>query len=449
MNSVPKNPQVQLHQTSPVAPTEHGAAQAGNAYPWYVLTVLTLIYGVQTLDRQIVAVLLEPIRHEFRLSDSQLGMLSSLSFATAYALTCVPLGMLADRIARKHLLCGVLLVWSGFTALSSLAQSYVHLLLARIMVGGAEAGNNPAALSMLADYFGPRNRATATSLYFLGQSLGVFGGFLIGGMIAAAYGWRAAFLMAGLPGMLLVLVVWLTVREPRRGAQERTSKAAEQTAALGEVLRCLWSTPSARRLVLGNIVNSFMAAGFVTWAASFLIRSHGLDARSAGVALGLGLGAAITVGSVAGGLISDRVGRYGVRARTRAIAVFVIASVPMYAGSLVAPDATAAMALLSLATVFNATQYGPLYALLQSLMRPRMRSSALSVVFFLNNLIGYGAGPLAVGLLSDVLTASRGADSLRTALALVMSLQVLAAVLFLRAGATAEHDVEHATQASA
>ncbi|MFM0394981.1 spinster family MFS transporter [Paraburkholderia phytofirmans] len=412
-------------------------------YPWYVLAVLLLIYGIQMLDRQVVAILLEPIRHEFGLDDKQLGLLGSLSFALAYAVTCVPLGIAADRIARKHLLSAVLVVWSLFTAVSGLAHSFWQLLLARIVVGGAESGNNPAAMSLLADYFGPRNRATAVGIYFLGSSLGLFGGFLIGGTIAPVYGWRAALLVAGVPGLILAALLLLTVREPQRGALDSVDREqnAEMRSSLKDVLRWIWSQRSARLLVATNISTSFTVAGFITWMASFLIRSHGMDAHAVGLSLGFGLGTAIAIGSVAGGMLADRVGRSKARFRTMLIGLCVLASVPVFATALIVSDARLAIGLLSIACALNAMQYGPTYSLLLTLVPSHMRATSNSVVFFLSNFVGYGVGPFVVGVLSDAMVHSFAGESLRISLGTVLTLQVVAVMLAVVAGATVERDL--------
>jgi len=427
------------------------AAVRSTAYPWYVLLVLMTIYAVQYIDRQVITVLLEPIRKEFQLSDRQLGLLTSASFAVAYAITCVPLGMLADRVSRTRLLSAILAIWSGFTALSGIAQSFAQLLLARVIVGAAEAGNNPTGMSLLSDYFGPKNRSTAMGLYFFGQALGVLGGFVLGGVIAAHYGWRAAFFAAGLPGLALVVLVLATVREPRRGGLDpivHRPVADVATPSLGGVLKWLGQQRSARLLIVGNVVNCFLVAGLLVWMASFLMRSHGMGMRTVGLALGFGIGIGAATGSLLGGLLSDWVGRAGVKRRVMLLALTVLVTLPFFAFGLVVEDGVLSVVLVSAGAAINASQYGPTFSLLQDLVKPTMRGTATSITFFLNNLLGYGAGPLVVGILSDALAASSGADSLRHALFIMLIGQLVAAVLFWRSRTTLEADLSRVQQSA-
>ena len=218
----------------------------------YGLFMLTLVYAFNFIDRQILVILQEPIKLEMGLSDAQLGLLSGFSFALVYITAGIPIAYWADRSNRRNIIAGSLTIWSGMTALSGLAQNYSQLLLARIGVGIGEAGGSPPAHSMISDYYPPAQRATALAIYSTGIYLGVAAGFLLGGVISQVYGWRTAFMAAGLPGVVLAVVLLLTVREPVRGRWESAPRAAYKPG-LRETLTLLvmlapsgtWRRPAA------------------------------------------------------------------------------------------------------------------------------------------------------------------------------------------------------------
>lgn len=413
------------------------------AYSWYVLSFLTIVYGVQFIDRQLVSILLEPIKKEFVLTDAQLGFLSSFVFGAAYSIACVPLGILCDRVSRKRLLACLLAVWSAFTAMSGLAQSYTFLVAARIAVGVAESGNNTSGMSLLSDYFSPRNRATAFGVYFVGQAFGIFGGFLVGGIVAAAYGWRMAFFVVGIPGVFLALLLWTTIREPLRGtmaAKAAVAKEFDRRYSLMETFRWLITQRSAGFMVIANMVTSIAAAGIIVWYASFMIRQHGMSVRTAGISIGIGIGLATAIGSTAGGLLSDFVGRHGMRWRALFIAATVGAAIPFFVCGLFASKTIFALILLSVGAAVNAAQYGATFSLIQGLVMPTMRGTAASLSQLANNLIGYGCGPLIVGLLSDHLQPLVGFQSLRFAICAVMVFQLIGVCFIWLASRTIERD---------
>jgi len=381
----------------------------------YALSVLVVVYTFNFIDRQILSILLEPIKLDLQLSDTQLGMLTGFAFAAFYATLGIPIARYADRSNRRNLIAAALTIWSGMTALSGLAQNFWHLLLARIGVGIGEAGCSPPAHSMLADYYPANRRATALGIYSLGIPVGILFGFLAGGWINELFNWRIAFMVVGVPGLILAVVVRLTLREPPRGMAEGKVLTGEQPS-IKETFTYMWRKRSFRHLALGGALTAFVGYGVVSWVPSFLIRSHGMQTGEIGTYLGLILGIPGGIGIALGGYLADRLGSRDTRWYLWIVAIALVVCVPFSVGVYLAPEAHIALLMLIVPVALGNFYQATTFSQTQGLASLRMRAVAAAVLLFILNIIGLGLGPQAVGLVSDLLRPAFGDESLRYSL---------------------------------
>ena len=406
----------------------------------YALGVLVVVYTFNFIDRQILSILLEPIKQALGLSDSALGMLTGFAFALFYATLGIPIARFADRSNRRNLIAWALAIWSAMTAVSGLAQNFWHLLLARIGVGVGEAGCSPPAHSMLADYFPTENRATALGIYSLGIPFGILFGFIAGGWLNEFFGWRVAFFIVGVPGLLLAILVRFTLREPPRGMAEGRVADEEQPTIM-ETFRFLWSKRSFRHMAVGGGLTAFVGYGVITWVPSFLIRSYGMSTGDVGTYLGLILGIPGGIGIALGGYLADRYGARDTRWYLWIVSVALIASMPLFFGVYLSNTAFASLMFLILPILLGNFYQATTFSQTQGLVSLRMRSVAAAVLLFILNMIGLGAGPQAVGILSDILQPSYGDESLRYALLMLSTVQIWAAYHYYQAGKSLKDDL--------
>jgi MFS family permease len=406
-----------------------------------LLWTLLIVYVFNFLDRQIVTILAEPIKRDLGLSDTQLGLLTGLAFALFYAILGIPIARWADRpkTNRVGLISLSLVVWSGMTALCGMAQNFTQLLLARVGVGVGEAGCTPAAHSLISDMVPVERRSSAMAFYGLGIPAGSLIGMVLGGFLADTVGWRNAFLVVGLPGLVLAVFVWVALKEPRRGSLARAAEAAAapQPVAARQSARATLAELAGNRayvlLALGAGLVAFLSYGKGVWAAIFFIRSHGLTPGQTGLWLGLVAGISGLVGTWAGGWCADRFGRHKSRHILTAPAIGMTIAAPLLFLAYNASDWRVALALLALPALLNSLYYGPTYALAQRLVRPDQRAMATAVMVFAQNLIGLGLGPLFFGMLSDALKPMAGGESVRWVLYGAAWLGLLPAFFFWRA----------------
>ena len=406
----------------------------------YALGVLVVVYTFNFIDRQILSILLEPIKQDLGLSDSALGMLTGFAFALFYATLGIPIARFADRSNRRNLIAWALAIWSAMTAVSGLAQNFWHLLLARIGVGVGEAGCSPPAHSILADYFPTENRATALGIYSLGIPFGILFGFIAGGWLNEFFGWRVAFFIVGVPGLLLAILVRFTLREPPRGMAEGRVADEEQPTIM-ETFRFLWSKRSFRHMAVGGGLTAFVGYGVITWVPSFLIRSYGMSTGDVGTYLGLILGIPGGIGIALGGYLADRYGARDTRWYLWIVSVALIASTPLFFGVYLSNTAFASLMFLILPILLGNFYQATTFSQTQGLVSLRMRSVAAAVLLFILNMIGLGAGPQAVGILSDILQPSYGDESLRYALLTLSTVHIWAAYHYYQAGKSLKDDL--------
>ncbi len=399
------------------------------AYKRFALAMLTAVYALNFIDRQILVILQEPIKAEMGLSDAQLGLLSGFAFAVIYVTAGIPIAYWADRGNRRNVVSLAVAVWSGMTALSGLAQNYGQLLLARVGVGLGEAGGSPPAHSMISDYYPQEQRATALSVYSTGIYLGILLGFLFGGVIADAFGWRTAFMVVGIPGVVFAVVLRLTLKEPLRGRWDGVAAEAGKPG-LKETLALLKDRPSFWYLALGSAFISYVSYGNGNFMPSFLIRNHGLSLAEVGVALALVSGLSGAVGTFLGGFLGDRFGMKDMRWYLWIPMVGIAIGYLPFVYFLTTDNIDAGLFVLFVALIFTTFYLGPCIAVSHALVAPGMRALTSAVLFFVLNMIGLGLGPVVTGLISDSLQASHGDQSLRYAMLTTLQVSLLAIAMF-------------------
>lgn len=415
-------------------------------YRRYALLLLLLVFTSSHVDRQILAILLQPIKQELLLSDTQLGFLSGVAFAIFYATLGIPMAMWADRGNRRNLIAVALSVWSGMTVLCGMAATFWQLALARIGVGVGEAGSTPPSHSIIADMYPPSERSTAMSIFSLGVNFGLMLGFLIGGWINQWYGWRVAFFVAGAPGLLLALIVRVTLHEPPRGYAEGIQHAPQEAPGLWEVVRFMFATPSLRHIIAGATIASFVGYGVVLWIPTFLARSHGLQSGEIGTVLAFFFGVLGTIGTFMSGYLADRLGKRDLRWNVWVVVLAILLSFPLSIFAYLAHSIELALACFTLPALLGGAYLGPSFSLNQSLVTVRMRSVASAIILFIVNIIGLGLGPLTVGVLSDLLQPHYGADSLRYALLCLVFVSLWTATHYFLAGRTLRADLARMQQ---
>ena len=406
------------------------------------LTLLTVTYFFSYMDRQILSILLEPIKADLGVSDTQLGLLTGLAFAVFYAVLGIPVARLADRHNRVNIIAISLALWSVMTGLCGLAQNFLQLLLARIGVGVGEAGSSPPSHSMIADLYPPEKRSGAMGIYSLGVVFGAGFGTLIGGLLAAAYGWRIAIIAVAIPGVILAVVLKMFVVEPRRGLSDPVRAAAagvaQASVANSTILdgfKALWANPAARHLVMAVTVTSLIGYAITAWSPSFFMRSYGLGLREIAVIIALLATVAGGTSGVVGGRIADFVGkRHGVQAQAWLVASLKLAAFPFAIAVYLTNDLAWALGLYAVAILLQNSYIGPTFALIQGQAPLRMRALWAAITLLVINLIGLGAGPTAIGMLSDYYRPMAGDHSLRYALLTMCAVTPWAIYHYWRAG---------------
>ena len=422
----------------PVLPaTGHDAIPTSAAVPRLMLWTLLVIYIFNFLDRQIVAILAEPIKREFSLSDTQLGLMTGLAFALFYTLLGIPIARYADRSStnRVALIAGSVAIWSAMTMACGMARTFPQLLLARVGVGVGEAGCTPAAHSLISDSVPPEKRSSAIAFYGLGIPIGSLLGMVIGGGLADIYGWRTAFLAVGLPGVILAALVPFLIKEPRRAGMVAGAAraAAKPQMPVREALRELATSRCFVLLCLAAGVTAFLSYGKAVWVAVLFIRTFELSPGETGLYLGVSAGVAGMIGTWLGGKLADHFGKRDRKHLLTGPAIAMAVATPLLFWAYTSSDWRISLLLLFLPTIMTAMYYGPTYACVQGLVRPELRAVATSIMVFSQNLIGLGLGPLLFGMMSDAFQPLAGADSVRWVLYGAAWLGLIPAFLFWRA----------------
>lgn len=366
------------------------------AYSWYALAVLTAVYVLNFLDRTLIYILFTPIKKELAFSDLQLALLGTTSFVIFYTLLGIPFGRLADKKSRKLIIGLGLAVWSLFSGLTGFADSFWTIFLCRVMVGVGEATLGPAALSLLSDYFPPRMRATAQSIYASGIAIGGGLAFFLGGWIGQVYGWRWAFYLLGFPGLILAVMVFLLREQPRGRMESRAAAPANAD------WRMLFRSKALLFLMAGYALFGLASNNLGIWGTTFYVRVHELSLLKVGTAAGI---LSIVVGipaMILGGWFSDRFSRASRGGRMAFTAAAAAISVPLWLGVLFVEN-------LSLVVALNVVLYGlalmwvgPATADVTEIAGPNLRGLAIGVFFSLVNISAYAVGSTLIGKMSDV-----------------------------------------------
>jgi MFS family permease len=387
----------------------------GVGYQRYALGLLLVVYVFNFIDRQIVNILIEGIKEEFQLSDTQLGFFGGTAFGIFYATLGIPIARFADGRVRRNVIALALVVWSVMTAAQGFARNFLMLAIARVGVGVGEAGCSPPAHSMISDYFPASRRATALAIYATGIPIGSAIGLLAGGWIRETLGWREAFMIVGAPGVLLALLVVFTLKEPTRGYYDPPAKEAEPVSPF-EVITFLFKLASFRHLAFAGALHAFYGYGAGSFVGPFFERLHGFEPGELGTWLALISLTTGVAGTFLGGYVSDRIATRDVRWYAWVPGISTAIGIPFVYLYYMAPDRYFALAISMIPSLVGGMYLGPTFAITQALVPPRLRAQASAVLLFVMNIIGLGLGPQFVGLLSDWLEPTYQIESIRYAL---------------------------------
>ena len=380
------------------------------AFRWYVLAVLTIAQTCHGIDRAVIGLVLKPLGTEFNLSGEQLGLLAGIAYGIPFALAAIPFGYAVDRVNRKNLMAFALAAWSGATALCGLATGFWSLLAGRAGVGIAEAGGSPTGMSLLSDYFGTDKRSTAIGIWYLSAGLGTAIAFFVGGWIVQEHGWRWAFIAAGIPGLMLAPILFLTVKEPVRGQQDMPQ--AQNDAGLWDRIGQLFARPGIAYAIAAITCIATSIYGMSIWLATFLIDSHAFSISRSGLIVAIAYGILGSLGGLVAGWGADRINaRRG--GFDPAHTAFLGSFIPLLTAltGLVAvsvENTNLAVAFVMAAGFFSASYNGPIYAVIVTVAGPQLRGLAVSFVQMSANLIGVGLGAWLIGKVSDVVGGKDG-----------------------------------------
>lgn len=400
---------------------------------WVALAILFLIYVSNTADRQVLSILAPQIKRDLGLSDAAVGILIGPAIAFLYGVLGVPLAYAADRIHRVRLVALCLAAWSCCTALGGLAGNAWQLAGTRIGVSAAEAGGIPASTSILGDLFPPAKRGLALSIYSTGSTFGIFISFSIGGLIAHSFGWRAALICAGAPGLILCLLILLLVREPIRGSLDRRLEGPLMHPSLATTIRTILSIKPYRLTLAGAAILNLAIATTLSWGPSYAIRKFALDSATAGTGMGLGIAVAGGLFILLGGLLTNRLGPNALKRSLWIVAFAQLASLLLFVLFLLAPNFP--IALLAMGFLYGTMHLyvGPYYVVAHNVVPYPVRASTVAVGVLVMTILGQGLAPLLTGVLSDLLRPHFGALSLNLALTPAIPAIIISFWLFRRA----------------
>lgn len=424
-------------------------------YKRYLLAVLLVTLAFNAVDRLALGLLLQDIKIDLELSDSQLGFLTGIAFALFYSVVGIPIARWADRSNRVTIISITTALWSAALALCGLAATFLQLLVIRIAVAVGEAGCVPPAHSLIADHFNRAERPRAVAIYMLGSPLSAVIGYFLAGWLNEIYGWRVTFMLLGLPGLALALLVRFTLREPRlrkpsmdapcidaaNGLAESTAVSSAQPS-LKAVCVTLWANNTFRHLLMCFAVSGFFNQGIWTWQPAFFVRSYGLGTGELGTWLSVIYGLGGLLGIYLGGELASRHAANNERLQLKAMAVLTAGFAITSACTYLSPNHYVAFGFAGLSVVGGAAIIGPLFAMIQTLVPPRMRAMSIAILYLFANLIGMGLGPLAAGALSDAFQPRAGEESLRYALLVLCIGSLWVGWHYWRASTTVIRDLE-------
>lgn len=391
-----------------------------SVYKGVVLALLLLAYTFNFIDRTIISTIGPKIREDLHLTSTQLGLLGGLYFALLYTLLGIPIARLAERFNRVSIIGAALVIWSGFTALCGVAVNFTMLAAFRFGVGVGEAGCSPPSHSLISDYYEPKKRASALSIYSFGIPLGSMIGAIAGGWLAQNFSWRTAFVLVGLPGVILAIIVKLVIKEPPRGHSETpehpalpddvTAHAVDAPAGhwlarefseLWTVTKVLFGRWPVLNMILGVTICSFGSYGAGQFGAQYFRAAFGLDLAQVGLITGVVGGFSSGLGTLVGGFLSDRLSKRSPRWYALTPAIGLTIATPIYILAYNQPTWQAAALVLLLPGIFHYTYLGPTFGVVQNMVETRRRATATALMFFFLNLIALGGGPPFTGWIID------------------------------------------------
>lgn len=419
--------------------TDFPRMQIGGRY--YVVALLALVNTFNMIDRQILSILLEPIKRDLHVSDTQMGLLTGFAFAVFYVLMGLPIARWSDVGVRRSIIAMAIGVWSFMTVVSGFANNYLHLLIARIGVASGEAGSQPATWSIVSDLFPVHLRGRAFSMISVGSAGGILLGLFLGGVLNDLFGWRAAFIIVGAPGLILALIVRFTIKEPPRPA---STTGHDDIPSLKETLKYLWGMKSLRWLTLGMSVHAMAGYGIMAWTPAFFIRLHGLSTTEIGLWVGLATGGAFMVGNLTSGFLTDFLIRRDIRFFSWCGGTGTVLCIPLGIFAFTVLDPRLAIVLLFPFQLLMTFIIVPINAYSQSVALPRMRALTSAIITSCQNLVGIGLGPLTAGILNDVLTPSFGVEAVRYSLLIMCGATLTGGLMVLYASRWMKQDFSRA-----
>ncbi len=427
----------------------HGPASRFDMSPRlkiYTLFLMGVITALAVMDRNILNILLTPIKAEIGASDTAMGLLTGTAFAVFYATAAIPISRIVDVGNRRNLLAISLAIWSAATAACGLAHNYWHLLLGRIGVAAGESSANPAIMSIISDLYPPTQRAMALGVTLMGTGVGVLMGSALGGYLAEHYDWRHAFMVVGIPGLLLSLLLFWTTPEPVRGASEGGMKADPDSETLGATMRYVMRTPTFLYVVTAKTFVQLATQAQLIWAPAFLVRVHDMPLTQVGLYYGLAIAGGTIGAAIVAGLISDRLAKRGAVWYLRFGIMSNLVSAPVAAMIAMTQNGTWAVIMIFLYAFASSTNTTPSFAGALAVVRPRMRGFTVAVIYFVTNLVGAGLGGLIVGALNDALEPRFGDEAIRYSLLVMPCFLSISAVVYYFSTRTIARDVARAQQ---
>jgi MFS family permease len=427
------------------AVTEVAAApiQKTSLAAYYALGMLTLIYSLNFLDRTVITILIDPIKRDYHLSDKMMGFISGFGFVIMYSILAAPVARWADRSNRRSIITWGLVLWSGMTALAGIARNALQLTLSRFGVGVGEAAGTAPSASMISDLFPGERRSSAMSIYQLGPVFGGFLGAFIGGWVNQYYGWHDAFLVAGIPGLLVALLFRFTVKEPVRGRSE-PKKVSTIQQNLRETFRFMLSQRCYVLILIGFCFTTFTQFGFGTWTAPFLGRIHHLNTAQIGTYIGTVRAGAGLFGTLAGGYLSDWLGRKDVRWRMYVSAICSILAFPGVLLFVFAKSLFVCIVGFTIVSMMSPVHVGPIVAASHSVVKVGMRAFSTSVVYLISELIGLGLGPFLIGVFNDHYAHSFGVGVIRYSMSTAAITTLVGGLLFILGAQFLQRDMTRA-----
>jgi predicted MFS family arabinose efflux permease len=411
------------------------------AYLNYVIFVMFVLNAVNLADRNVLGIVLEPIKLEFGLTDLHMGLLTGFAFAVFYALVGLPIARWADHGVRKNIMALAIAVCGIMTAFCGMAQGFFTLLFSRIGVGAGEAGLIPTAQSMISDYFDEKKRGMPMGILMAGGMFGTILCIMIGGYLNHAYGWRTAVIAMGLPGLVVSIIAHMTLREPERGGQD-SSKAKPVALSIKEALVAIFKIKTLVLVIFATAIGVFAFYGVAQWGAAFFIRSHGMNTAQVGKAFGLAFGGGALLGNLLGGKLGDILAKSDDRWHLWLSIIAYLVCIPFMALAYDATSQQAALIFMFFGVTMALIPVGPQFAMMMLLVPASIRATTAAVGLFFSSVIGIGLGPTIVGLISDNLTSIYGKEALRHALFYSSFATVIAAILMLLAVRTMPGDLK-------